>query len=45
MRSLKRVMRHRTSPDTLHNFLSQLDSMITTALIKEAMDRLDRTSP
>ena len=41
-RKLKRLLRYRTSTDALQQFLSSLNSVIVTALIKQAMDRIEK---
>jgi len=41
MRSLKRLLAHRTSPDALRGFLQLLNSAVVTALIQQALDRLE----
>jgi hypothetical protein len=41
-RKLKRLLRYRTSTDALEQFLSSLNAVIVTALIKQALDRIEK---
>jgi hypothetical protein len=42
MQKLRRVIRHKTSTQALHSFMYSLNDMVTTALIAEALDRIEK---
>lgn len=41
IRQLRRLMRNRTNPDSLRCFLSELNDVITTALIRQGLDKIE----
>lgn len=40
--SLRRLLRNRTNADRLRAFLHELNSVLTTAYIAQALDRIER---
>jgi hypothetical protein len=42
IRQLRKLLRNPTAPHRLRYFLSELNDVVTTALIREGLDRIER---